>query len=534
MKFQNKLILAFAGTAVLVVLIMGLCQMLSIRHRLQRLNSDNLTLLDQQQHDRATSVNDALQFSMQRFLNKGEMEVFGDVAKLQQQISGFKEFSLYDQKGVIAYSSDHRMLKQAMAAELKSRLYQQPEKFMRETDAGIEIYQPLVAQKSCMDCHADFKVGDVCGVTACRFSNEALATMKEQSAKGAKQIDAAGFLSSLAAMVVGLLIVGPITFLITRSITRPILRVAEDLSMASTETASAAAQLGVAGNSLVETASLEAAGSEESAASVNEMRDQVRKSNGFTDGASNIMKENIRKSAESLRAIVEMNQRMGEMEADSGEMHKVIKTIDELAFQTNILALNAAVEAARAGAAGTGFAVVAEEVRALAMRSAEAAKRTQNLFDNMARRVTEGAAATKGINDNFEAIVETATELGDKFEKITVTGQEISQGLDQVTTAAEQNADAAQKVAAISEETSAASEELGAQASAMRDIVNRLDQIVHGTRGGEHSSASRNAVEPGPGVVKRAQPRPTPLSRNGHPGPNGSGTAQSRKTAQSR
>jgi methyl-accepting chemotaxis protein len=358
--------------------------------------------------------------------------------------------------------------------------------------------------------------------------------MKKQSAKGAKQIDEAGFLSSLAAMAVGLLIVGPIAFLITRSITRPILRVAKDLSMASTETAAAAAQLGVAGNSLVETASREAAGSEESAASVNEMRDQVRKSNGFTDGASNIMKENIRKSAESLRAIVEMNQRMGEMQADSGEMHKIIKTIDELAFQTNILALNAAVEAARAGAAGTGFAVVAEEVRALAMRSAAAAKRTQNLLDNMARRVTEGAAATKGINDNFEAIVETATELGDKFEKITVTGQEISQGLDQVTTAAEQNADAAQKVAAISEETSAASEELGAQATAMREIVNRLDEIVHGARGGGHSSAGRIAVEKGPVVVSRAQPHNAACARNGHPGPNGSGTARSRKTAPSR
>ena len=518
MKFQTKLIFAFAGTAVLVVIVMGLFQMLSIRHQLLGMTSDNLALLDQQQHDRAASVNNAIQFSMQRFLNKGEMEVFEDVAKLQQQIKGFKEFSLYDQKGVIAYSSDRSTLKQPMVAEIKPRLYQQPEALLRETDSAIEIYQPLLAQKSCVDCHTDFKIGKVCGVTVCRFSNEALATMKQQSQQGAQHIDESGFISGLAAMVVGLLIVVPIAFLVTRSITRPILRVAEDLSVASAQTASAATQLGVAGHSLVGTAAKQAAASGETAASINEMRDQVGMSNGLTDGASNLMKENLRKSGESLRAIVEINHRMGEMQADSGEMHKVIKTIDEIAFQTNLLALNAAVEAARAGVAGTGFAVVAEEVRALAQRSAEAAKRTQNLLDNMARRVTEGAVATKGINDNFEAIVETATAMGDKIEKITVTGHEMSLGLDRVTTAAEQNAEAAQKVAAISEETSTASVELGAQASAMREIVDRLDKIVHGVNAGLRSSPAEPAVASNPAVGNRARPH-GPLS--GHRAPIG-------------
>jgi methyl-accepting chemotaxis protein len=199
-----------------------------------------------------------------------------------------------------------------------------------------------------------------------------------------------------------------------------------------------------------------------------------------------------------------MNNRMAEMLADSGEMHKIIKTIDEIAFQTNLLALNAAVEAARAGNAGTGFAVVAEEVRALAGRSAEAAKRTQYLLDNMAVRVREGAASSKGINDNFEAIVETASAMGDKIEKITVSSQEMTLGLDQITTAAEQNADAAQKVAAISEETSAASEELGAQALAMREIVNRLNEIVHGTHDGQDAHPARAAVEPSPTVANHA------------------------------
>jgi methyl-accepting chemotaxis protein len=496
MKFQNKLILAFCGTVVLVVAMVGLLQFLSTNHLLYRMSGDNAALLAQQQHLNAVGINDAIQFSMQRFLERGDMDVFDKVAKLQGQIEGFKEFSLYNDKGIITYSSDRTAIKQAMAAELKAHLYQQPEVYLRETNQMIEIYQPMVVQKSCVECHTDSKVGSICAVTVCRLSTEAMTAMKQQCQKGAEQISQAGWLNSLATMIAGILIAGAIAYLVTRSITRPMLAVAENLTQVSEQTAAAAAQLGLSGNSLVETASAEAATSEESAAAINEMRDQAHKCATFTDGASEMMKENLRKSGDSLKAIIEMNNRMAEMQADSGQMRKIMKTIDEIAFQTNLLALNAAVEAARAGSAGTGFAVVAEEVRALALRSAEAAKSTQKLLDNMAHRITEGAGATKGINDNFEAIVETATTMGDRIEKITVANHEISSGLDHVTSAAEQSATSAQKVAAISEETSAASEELSAQALALRDVVHQLDVIVHGTRQAQRAESEARAANP--------------------------------------
>jgi methyl-accepting chemotaxis protein len=201
-----------------------------------------------------------------------------------------------------------------------------------------------------------------------------------------------------------------------------------------------------------------------------------------------------------------MNRRMAEMDADSGEMGKIIKSIDEIAFQTNILALNAAVEAARAGEAGTGFAVVAEEVRALASRSADAAKTTQSLLDKMAHRIKESAGATKGINDNFEAIVETATAMGDKIEKITVTGREILSGLNQVSTTSTQSAEAAQSVAALSEETGAASQEANAQAVKMQELASELGALIHGT---SHS----HDVVPTPVVPARRPTLTTPSSR---------------------
>jgi len=480
MKFQHKLTLAFCATVLAVVAIVGLLQMLSTKHLLGRLTTDNVTLLGQQQFNRAVSVNDAIQFSMLQFLERGQMDVFAEIPKLQQQIADFKEFSMYDEKGVITYSSLKSALKQSMDPELKSRLFKQREAYVRETNSLLEIYQPVVTEKSCLECHAERKLGSVCAVTVCRFSTDAITTMKAQCEQSAQQFSYAGKVNSLATVLAGIVIAGLIAFLVTRSITRPILQVAAELSGASAQTAAAAAQLGMAGSSLVDTASEQAAASEQSAATISEMRDHAKTSSGLTDGASEMMKENLRRSGDSLRAIVEMNRRMSEMQADSGEVSKIIKTIDEIAFQTNILALNAAVEAARAGTAGTGFAVVAEEVRSLAQRSAEAARNTQSLLDNMAHRIREGAVATKGINDNFEAIVETATAMGDRIEKITLSGRDMVQGLDQITTAADQSAQAAQKVAAISEETSAASEELNAQALTMREIARHLDTIVQG------------------------------------------------------
>jgi methyl-accepting chemotaxis protein len=478
MKLQTKLICAFALTVFVVVMTVGMVLVMSANHQVRGLSSSNLELLGKQQIERATGVNQAIQFSMQRFLDKGEMEVFGQIAALQQQIQGFKEFSLYNDKGTITYSSDKNVLKQSIPAELKSRLYNQPETLVRQAGQFLEIYQPQVARASCVECHTDWKVGNVCGVTVCRFSTEAIEAMKTQCQSGVDNLRQAGLRNSVACMLGGIVFGCLIAYFVTRSVTRPVVQLTEALSAASEQTSGAAAQVAEASQALASSASEQAASSEESSASIMTMRDQARKSTDLTNGAAEMMKENLRKSGDSLRAIVDMNRRMGEMQANSGEMGKIIKTIDEIAFQTNILALNAAVEAARAGEAGAGFAVVAEEVRGLAMRSAEAAKNTQTLLDSMANRIVESAGAIKGINDNFEAIVETATSMGDKIEQVTSTSGDFMSALEQVNTASGQGAEVAQKVAAASEETGSASEELSAQAVEMRSIAARLEALV--------------------------------------------------------
>ncbi len=281
-------------------------------------------------------------------------------------------------------------------------------------------------------------------------------------------------------LAIGVVVACVLSVLITRGITRPINRIIDSLTLGAQQTAATASQVTSASLSLSSTASQQAAVVEETASSVAEIRAQSASAATLTTGATEMMNENIRKSSLSLKAVVDMTQRMAQIETDSKAMGKIIKTIDGIAFQTNLLALNAAVEAARAGEAGRGFAVVAGEVRALASRSAEAARSTQELLEGTALRVKESSGAIHEINDNFEAIVETATLMGSRIEQITAASREIDTGIEQISAASGESAQAAQTVAASSEESSAAAEELSAQARELGQLALDLQMLVRG------------------------------------------------------
>ena len=260
----------------------------------------------------------------------------------------------------------------------------------------------------------------------------------------------------LVSCVIAVLVLGIVlTYSLTRSILRPVRRVVEVLGNVAAQTSAAAAELAGSSESLSSTATEQAAISEETASSITEIAAQNDEMARISVTAAELTRENIRMSGDSLKSVVEMTRKMEQIEKDSQEMGKIIKTIDEIAFQTNLLALNAAVEAARAGEAGKGFAVVAEEVRALASRAADAARMTQGLLEGTAAKVRDSAEAIRKINNNFEAIVESATRMGDQLERINAAGREIAQGMSQLNTAGQQSSQAAQTTAAASEEISA-------------------------------------------------------------------------------
>jgi methyl-accepting chemotaxis protein/methyl-accepting chemotaxis protein-1 (serine sensor receptor) len=177
----------------------------------------------------------------------------------------------------------------------------------------------------------------------------------------------------------------------------------------------------------------------------------------------------------------EMVQSMKEINTSSEKISKIIRVIDEIAFQTNILALNAAVEAARAGEAGMGFAVVADEVRNLAHRSAQAAKDTAALIEESIAKSNEGNKKLQLVAGSIQQVTGSATQVKVLVDEVDVGSQEQSRGIEQIATAVTQMEAVTQRSAANAEESAAASEELAAQAQTLNDVAERVRALVNGS-----------------------------------------------------
>jgi methyl-accepting chemotaxis protein/methyl-accepting chemotaxis protein-1 (serine sensor receptor) len=171
---------------------------------------------------------------------------------------------------------------------------------------------------------------------------------------------------------------------------------------------------------------------------------------------------------------------MTAIKESSDKVARIIKTIDEIAFQTNILALNAAVEAARAGEAGMGFAVVADEVRGLAQRSAQAAHDTAKLIEESITNVNQGHTRVGEVSGAMDAIAESASFVRNLIDQVSVASRQQAQGVEQVAQAIAQMEKVTQTTAATAEESAAASEELSAQAETAKEIVRSLESLAGG------------------------------------------------------
>jgi methyl-accepting chemotaxis protein len=173
-----------------------------------------------------------------------------------------------------------------------------------------------------------------------------------------------------------------------------------------------------------------------------------------------------------------MSLAMGEIQTSSNDIAKIIRTIDEIAFQTNILALNAAIEAARAGEAGAGFAVVAEEVRSLAQRSALAARETAAKIEGAITKTGQGVAISAKVAASLGEIVEKVRQMDTLVAEVATASREQNQGVQEINSAMGQMDKVVQSNAASAEESAAAAEELNAQAEMFKGAVDALEQLA--------------------------------------------------------
>ncbi len=283
-------------------------------------------------------------------------------------------------------------------------------------------------------------------------------------------------------------------FFIVRGLVSNLRRTVVDLSEGARQVNEAANQVSQASQTLAEGASEQASSLEETSSALEEMAAMTRTNAGSAKEA-NVLAAQSRKAAdEGNHTVVKLNEAMTGINESSGKISKIIKVIEEIAFQTNLLALNAAVEAARAGEHGKGFAVVADEVRNLAQRCAQAAKETTSLIEDAVNRSRDGTQVANDVGKALGAIANDTSKVSTLIDAISKASDEQAQGVDQVNIAVSQMDKVTQTNASSAEEAASASEELSAQATATKHIVDELMRVVEGTSA---HTASETSVSSG-------------------------------------
>jgi methyl-accepting chemotaxis protein len=254
------------------------------------------------------------------------------------------------------------------------------------------------------------------------------------------------------------------------------------LASATVQMAAVAGQVSESSQALARGASQQAAALQQSSASSQQLQAMTQQNAVHARSTAGLMADATGVVGEANRKLQEMLESMHAINSSSGKISRIIKVIDEIAFQTNILALNAAVEAARAGEAGQGFAVVADEVRSLAQRCAQAAGDTSGLIQESIARSREGEQRLNEVVGAIARITEKATGARTLVDEVDAGSEQQAAGIRQMATALAHVQQVTQQTAAGAQQGAAASEQLSAQCEALRATVVRLEALL-GTRG---------------------------------------------------
>ena len=316
--------------------------------------------------------------------------------------------------------------------------------------------------------------------------------LSEQSSAEAHRFQELGWWSMIALMILGPLLGILVALLISKRISSTLSALAQRLGQSAHNNAAGALQVGNASSELANRASEQAATVEETSAALEEMSSMTRSTAANAARASVLASDTKAVANHGSMTMQDMMAAMAAIENSSADVSKIVKRIDEIAFQTNILALNAAVEAARAGEAGAGFAVVADEVRSLAQRSAAAAKETADKIDAAIANSRQGTVNCDKVGDALKQILSKVTETDTLVSEIASSADDQSKGIEQINSAIMQMDQVAQANATSAQQCASAAEELQSQTLELNSVVSSLSDLVGLTgRSAEESSATQ-------------------------------------------
>jgi methyl-accepting chemotaxis protein len=320
-----------------------------------------------------------------------------------------------------------------------------------------------------------------------RKENISMVTSINESLDGTinKQAGVIVYLRLLEMAACFAIIFATLTVFIRFNMVRPLSRMLGALSASSNQIRSSAAQVAHNAETLAQNTSHEAASVEETSATVEEFSAMTQSNAQHARQTDKLMAEtrtHVSEAADSMRNLYTLIQ---EIKRSSAETSKIIKTIDEISFQTNILALNAAVEAARAGEHGAGFAVVADEVRTLAQRAAVAARDTSTLIESTNSEVNRAATLVEDTRQRFDNVNEKVGQAGSFVTQIAEASSEQARGIGQLNAAITDIDKVVQQTVASSEESAAASQEMNGQSQEMNRVIEDLRYMI-GVKGEEN------------------------------------------------
>jgi methyl-accepting chemotaxis protein len=280
--------------------------------------------------------------------------------------------------------------------------------------------------------------------------------------------------------LLAILVAAASLYIMERQVSTPLRDISQRLAEGARKVAQSASQVSTASQSLFEDCSHQAASLEETAASSEEIRSMAESSTQNCGSTANLVSMSQNKFILTNQSLAELTRAMTEITSSSTQISKIIKLIDEIAFQTNILALNAAVEAARAGSAGLGFAVVAEEVRNLSQRCAQAASDSSLMITESIAKCESGKARLDDVTAAIRAITEESTKVKALVDEINTGSAEQTNGISQIARAICQMEKITQASSANAQSGAAVASELNTESESLNEIVRILSNVVEG------------------------------------------------------